>query len=110
MESMGVYAARVGGEEFALLWFEQDASHAGQIVSHVTSSIIGLKIPHEKSRVAQFVTISIGVYVERCGSPTDAQTLYDMADKALYTAKGSGRNCAIISGESIEEYKITPTV
>jgi len=108
MESMGVYAARVGGEEFALLWFEQDASHADEIVSHVTSSIIGLKIPHEKSRVAQFVTISIGVYVERCGSPTTAQELYDLADKALYCAKEGGRNCAVIKGESIKEYKITP--
>jgi len=110
MDSLGVYAARVGGEEFALLWFEQDASHADQIVSHVSSSVIGLKIPHEKSKVAEFVTISIGVYIERCGSPTDAQTLYDMADKALYSAKGKGRNCAIISGESFKEYKITPTV
>ena len=108
MESMGVYAARVGGEEFALLWFEQDASHVDQIVSHIINSIADLKIPHEKSKVAKFVTLSIGVYIERCGSPTDAQTLYDLADKALYTAKETGRNRAIVNGESIKEYKITP--
>jgi len=108
MDSMGVYAARVGGEEFALLWFEQDASHVDEIVSHIISSIADLKMPHEKSKVSKFVTLSIGVYVERCGSPTDAQTLYDLADKALYTAKESGRNRAVICGESIKEYKITP--
>ena len=108
MESMGVYAARVGGEEFALLWFEQDATHVDQIISHILNSVAGLKIPHEKSKVAKFVSLSIGVYVERCGSPTDAQTLYDLADKALYTAKESGRNRAIVNGESIKEYKITP--
>jgi len=108
MDSMGVYAARVGGEEFALLWFEQDISHVDEIILHITSLIAALKIPHEKSRVAQFVTLSIGVYVEPCGSPTGAQNLYDLADKALYTAKGSGRNCAIVSGEEIKEHKITP--
>jgi diguanylate cyclase (GGDEF)-like protein len=108
MESMGVYAARVGGEEFALLWFEKEASHVDQIVSHIIGSIGSLKIPHEKSKVAPFVSVSIGVYVERCGSPITAQNLYDLADKALYTAKESGRNRAVICGESITEYTITP--
>jgi len=108
MESMGVYAARVGGEEFALLWFEKETSHVDQIVTHIMSSIAALQIPHEKSKVAPHVTISMGVYVERCGSPNTAQTLYDLADKALYTAKESGRNRAIICGEEIAEYTITP--
>ncbi|MDR1836742.1 MAG: GGDEF domain-containing protein [Treponema sp.] len=107
MDSMSVYAARVGGEEFAMLWFEKDASHVDKIVSHVSGAIAGLKIPHEKSKVSKFVTISIGIYVERCGSPNDTKTLYNLADKALYTAKGSGRNCAIVCGEEIKEYKIT---
>jgi diguanylate cyclase (GGDEF)-like protein len=108
MESMGVYAARVGGEEFALLWFEKETSHVNQVVTHIMSSIAALQIPHEKSKVAPQVTISMGVYVERCGSPNTAQTLYDLADKALYTAKESGRNRAIICGEEITEYTITP--
>jgi len=108
MESMGVYAARVGGEEFALLWFEQDASHVSQVLSHVISSIAELKIPHEKSKVSKIVSISVGVYVERCGSSTTAQELYDLADKELYNAKESGRNRAVVCGESISEYTILP--
>ena len=108
MESHGVYAARVGGEEFAMLWFEKDAAHASEVVSHISNSINKLKIPHEKSKVMPHVTLSIGVYIEKCGSPTDTSVLYDLADKALYTAKSSGRNCAIISGSEIKEYKITP--
>jgi len=108
MDSMGVYAARVGGEEFALLWFEKEAAHVDKVVSYVMSSIGALKIPHEKSRVSPFVSLSIGLYVERLGATDDMQTLYDLADKALYAAKGSGRNCAIICGGEIKEYKITP--
>jgi diguanylate cyclase (GGDEF)-like protein len=107
-DSDDVYAARVGGEEFALLWFETEASHVDVVVSHLQELIKGLKIPHEKSKVSPFVSISMGVFVEKCGAPTDTQSMYDMADKALYNAKEGGRNCAIIHGNTIEQYKITP--
>ena len=107
-DSFDVYAARVGGEEFALLWFETDVKHVDVVVSHLQKLIKELKIPHEKSKVAQYVTISIGVFAEKCGTPTDTQTMYDMADKALYNAKEGGRNCAVIYGNTIEQYKITP--
>jgi len=108
LNSLGVYAARVGGEEFALLWFEKDPSHVEKVVTHWTASIRDLKILHEKSKVSEYVTMSIGVYIVRCGTKHDTQTLYDLADKALYTAKSSGRNCTIVLGDEIKEYKITP--
>jgi len=108
-DSHDVYSARVGGEEFALLWFENDASHVDVVISHLLGLIRELKIPHEKSKVSPYVSISIGVFVGRCGASNDTQSLYDMADKGLYTAKEGGRNCAIIYGDEIEEYKITPS-
>jgi diguanylate cyclase (GGDEF)-like protein len=108
MDSMGVYTARVGGEEFAMLWFEQDRAHVDAVVFHLQHLIKDLKIPHEKSKVSQYITVSIGIHIERCGASDDVQTIYDLADKALYTAKESGRNCAIISGNGIEQYKIAP--
>jgi len=107
-ESHDVYSARVGGEEFSLLWFENEISHVDAVVSHLQNLIKELKIPHEKSKVLPYVSISIGVFIERCGVPTDTQTMYDMADKALYNAKEGGRNCAVITGSTIEQYKITP--
>jgi len=108
-DSHDVYAARVGGEEFALLWFEADASHVDVVVSHLQGLIKGLKIPHEKSKVSPYVSISMGVFIEKCGAPTDTQTMYDMADKGLYNAKEGGRNCAVIFGSTINQYKIAPT-
>jgi len=106
--SLGVYAARVGGEEFALLWFEKDPSHVDAVVNQWTDTIRNLKIAHEKSKVNEYVTMSIGLYIVRCGTSHDTQTLYDLADKALYTAKSSGRNCAIVAGDEIKQYKISP--
>jgi diguanylate cyclase (GGDEF)-like protein len=107
-DTMGLYSARVGGEEFALLWFENDLHHANTVVARLNAMVRELKIPHEKSRLEQYVTISTGVYIEPCGTSKDMRTLYDLADKALYFAKGCGRNCAIISGRDFTQYKITP--
>jgi diguanylate cyclase (GGDEF)-like protein len=105
-ETMGVYCARVGGEEFALLWFEKDISHVNVVVSRVVKLIHLLKIPHEKSNVSKYVTMSLGVYVEKCGASTDTEEMYNLADKALYSAKGNGRNCAVIQGRNIKEYRL----
>jgi diguanylate cyclase (GGDEF)-like protein len=107
-ESMGVYAARVGGEEFSMLWFEKQAAHVDDVIRHLVKVIGELKIPHEKSKASEFVTMSIGVYIVRCGTHSDTQVLYDLADKALYAAKASGRNCAMVCGDEIKQYKITP--
>jgi len=103
-----VYSARVGGEEFALLWFESDASHVDTVIVKLQELIRELQIPHEESTVSPFVTLSMGVFIEPCGSSNDTHTLYDKADKALYIAKEDGRNQAVIYGDTIEQYKIRP--
>jgi len=94
----GIYAARIGGEEFALLWFDDNTTNANNVASNINKMIFDLKIPHEKSNVAPFVTVSIGLHIWRCGaSGDDIHSLYKKADKALYAAKTSGRNRAVIS-------------
>jgi diguanylate cyclase (GGDEF)-like protein len=106
-DDLGVYTARVGGEEFAALWFEKDIVHVDDVITHWIKAIKTRKIPHEKSKVYDFISMSIGVYISRCGAYHDTKILYDLADKALYTAKQGGRNCAIINGDDIKEYKIS---
>jgi diguanylate cyclase (GGDEF)-like protein len=107
-DTMGVYCARVGGEEFAMLWFEKDVSHVDAVVNRFNMLVKTLKIPHEKSSVSGYVTMSTGVYIEKCGVSQDTQELYNQADKSLYTAKENGRNCAIIRGRDISQYQIKP--
>ena len=94
--SVNVYAARIGGEEFALLWFEEQAADAKYTASLINETVRDLNIPHEKSSAAPYVTVSVGLYVLRCGSPETINHLYDKADKALYAAKKNGRNMAVI--------------
>jgi diguanylate cyclase (GGDEF)-like protein len=96
-KNKNIYAARIGGEEFALIWFEKDATETQNVASCVCEKIRDLNIRHEKSEAAPYVTVSVGVNMVRCGALYDIDTLYNMADKALYTAKQSGRNRAVIN-------------
>ena len=96
-ESMNIYVSRIGGEEFAMLWFDKDVLNAKEIAAKVNQMIRDLNIEHEHSEIAPYVTISIGVHISLCGTIKDKQILYDLADKALYAAKTSGRNCAVIN-------------
>jgi len=96
-KSDGIYSARVGGEEFALLWHNENFSDAKNTGLRVNQIIRDLNIPHEKSKVIPFITVSIGIHIAKCGVSYDIKDLYNLADKALYTAKNNGRNCTIIS-------------
>jgi len=105
-EKMSVYAARVGGEEFALLWFENEGECINNDVLQIHQVINSLDIPHEKSAIAKHLTVSIGVYVSRCGLSEDTRGIYASADKALYEAKATGRNCTVINGDEIEKQQL----
>jgi diguanylate cyclase (GGDEF)-like protein len=96
IEEEHVYSARVGGEEFIMLWTENRTIECERIVLKLRQLIIDLNIPHEKSKAAPVVTASFGVYIMRGGSQSSAGELYRMADTALYKAKEWGRNRIVL--------------
>ena len=99
-----IYAARIGGEEFALLWLEEDMSNVKGVILQVQERIRDLNIEHEKSSVAPHVTFSIGMYIKECGESGNMQDIYNVVDTALYDAKGRGRNNAVILYKSEKMY------
>ncbi len=85
-------AARLGGEEFALLLPNTEEAGALQVAERARASVAALGLAHAGSALGH-VTISIGVATNRPFDPAeDAQALMDAADRALYRAKASGRN------------------
>jgi diguanylate cyclase (GGDEF)-like protein len=85
-------SARYGGEEFACVLPETDYEGAITTANRIIKSIQNLQIPHEQSHIADYVTVSIGVASMTPQINEKALDLIEMADKALYEAKGNGRN------------------
>ncbi|MFQ3789069.1 diguanylate cyclase domain-containing protein [Halomonas sp. A29] len=83
---------RLGGEEFGLL-LEVDSLQAGkQLLERYREALQGLGIPHETSRHG-VITASFGlVACQGCEAVRDVQSLYHLADKAMYEAKATDRN------------------
>ena len=100
-----VYAARVCGEEFIILWTENRTAEAERVVLKLRQMIIDMGIPHEKSEAAAVVTASLGLYIMRGGSEDSATELYNAADSALYRAKAAGRNCVVVRDSSDDSYR-----
>ncbi|PHV14392.1 diguanylate cyclase [Janthinobacterium sp. BJB303] len=81
--------ARLAGDEFVII-FEGVKSAAE--VRHIGAKIIGaIRQPFDLAGGALPVTASIGIAIFRDGALAPAQLL-DLADQALYDAKGQGRD------------------
>ena len=86
-------AARIGGEEFAVLLPNIDREGAMSVAESIRARIEALRLPHTKSPLG-VVTASVGVAVAAADRAETVQALMATADKALYKAKTSGRNRA----------------
>ena len=90
----GDVAARYGGEEFVILLPGTDEAGAGELACRLIDRVDALRLVHEASPTAPFVTVSVGVAVCLPVGSATGQALTDAADAALYEAKAAGRHTA----------------
>ena len=84
-------AARIGGEEFAIILPQTPQEGALHVAQRILSRIRALNIPHRGSDLG-FLTLSIGL-VSTCPSLADnIVDWHQSADDVLYLAKDRGRN------------------
>ncbi len=84
--------ARYGGEEFACVLPNTDSEGATKVAELFQSNIKALQIPHQRSKVDPYVTVSQGVATIVPGREQKPEILVSTADEALYISKESGRN------------------
>ena len=88
----GDMVARYGGEEFVVILPNTDEQGAISIAEELRAGVEAMRLKHEYSSVAEHVTISLGVASMMPTQKASVSELINMADGALYAAKGAGRN------------------
>jgi diguanylate cyclase (GGDEF)-like protein len=90
--------ARYGGEEFVLVLPQTSLEGAKYLAQQIRLQVQSLKIPHLRSSVDLYVTISLGVSACIPHPDFDFEVLIAAADQGLYQAKEMGRNQAVEYG------------
>ncbi|MBK7319415.1 diguanylate cyclase [Candidatus Villigracilis affinis] len=85
---------RYGGEEFVVLMPETDLASGHKIAERLLHMVRELNIRSDKTEFG--ITISVGLAEQSQANAQTLDDLIDQADKALYTAKQSGRNRVVL--------------
>ena len=88
----GDLVARYGGEEICIILPETNIDGALNFANTIHTAISDLKIEHAKSKNNPYVTLSMGIATFNTENDISEKDLITEADKALYEAKGAGRN------------------
>ena len=93
VEGSGHLLARIGGEEFAILFPGLNAKAALRLSDHIR-----LDLSHETLDVDdRQVTLTVSIGVAEIGGQGSLDQHLVAADRALYTAKHEGRNCVRVA-------------
>ncbi|MCU0664615.1 MAG: GGDEF domain-containing protein [Myxococcota bacterium] len=94
-------SARIGGEEFGVILPETDEQGARVYGERIRASVATHRFlvkTHDDQEVVHKLTISVGL----CHAPMTVKNLsvdaiMSIADRALYKAKDSGRDCCVVT-------------
>lgn len=84
--------ARYGGEEFAVVLPSISRDGAWMVADRIRDGVAALNLPHQGNMDMGRVTVSIGMAFMTPERPEQLSDLMELADKALYEAKSTGRN------------------
>lgn len=82
---------RIGGEEFAVVLPETDSAQASELAERLRKAVEALRVKNgDDTNIETTISIGIAPLTANCKHFTD---LLVHADRALYEAKNTGRNC-----------------
>lgn len=90
--------ARYGGEEFVVILPETDIEKAGVLAERIRKAVENCSFNIQEGQIK--VTLSLGISCYPYTAVEDKNEMVKLADKALYHAKGNGRNRVYIHSQS----------
>lgn len=95
VETFGGSLGRYGGEEFIVIALADTPAQVFGLADSIRRTVERLTYPQEpRQNGAPLVTVSVGAALTGPHSSAKLEKLIHQADRALYSAKASGRNCA----------------
>ncbi len=91
----GDLVARIGPEEFGMVLADTDEDGSRFVAEQMMERVRGLGIRHERSSVADVITVSVGVASAQPYTGVPRDSLVDEAMNAMGTAKDQGKNCCV---------------
>lgn len=92
---MSDIAARIGGEEFALLLIGTRQQDARAIAENIRQTISNYDPKNDRHTIPEPVTISMGIFTAT-DKDDEVENWVQRADMAMYQAKDAGRNRVVI--------------
>lgn len=107
LKRSGDAAFRLGGEEFGFFFSPRDHKKGEEFIDLIRKGIEQEGMEHSKNEPYRVVTASFGaIYVDFHGLNSnfpEPEVLYKLADRALYNAKDSGRNCMVMESYDLKQ-------
>ncbi|MDX4071543.1 diguanylate cyclase [Aliarcobacter skirrowii] len=88
--------ARYGGEEFVVLLSNIDLKELEEISNRLVKAIRDANIEHKFSKVASYLTISLGAVLYKSSNDLSIASIMKSADEALYEVKQKSRDNFLI--------------
>jgi diguanylate cyclase (GGDEF)-like protein len=99
----GEFVTRWGGEEFVYASFNKAEEETAQMAATIGAKVSELRIAHDDSPIAPYITVSIGLCTIPLLEKRDVTTAIRLADRALYAAKNGGRNRIVVAGDDASD-------
>jgi diguanylate cyclase len=97
------FIARYGGEEFVIVLSNASLANAIKKAKLICKSVADTRYALNDSTDLQILSITVSIGISVCQNDDTIETVIERADKALYAAKGAGKNRVVAQNELSSE-------
>ena len=100
------FVSLFGENKFAIVLPHTPLQGAQKIAQAIQKMIKQLQLPHVKSAINPFITLSFGIASTIPNAIESPSLMMQAAEQALYIAKSRGRNCFAVYNQEISQLKL----